>query len=270
MKNMSAVRMEAGGAGKDRAAVFSRFYSARLLRAAACLLLCCGLAPSPAAYAADAGIEFGVEDDLSVFGLAGTALDPDVEVKGFAVFGATQAAYTGAVVGPGSVVINGFLAVSSGVYLVGASTFVSAGNIFVNDGLPGQLLRKSGSGNLYWANLDALGDNLGNHVATATLNMAGFQIINISSLTITGTDPATGYSLWLSSGIYMPDGRVEAGVYSGSGLLLTELNASSLNSGTVPLARLSGITKAELSPAAGILDTQLDTIASAGKVLDSA
>ncbi|HBA60169.1 MAG TPA: hypothetical protein DCZ92_05025, partial [Elusimicrobia bacterium] len=271
MENSSAVKTaKAGVSGKDRGAALS-LLAVRALRAAACLLLFSGLLLRPvAAGAADAGIEFGIEDDLSVFGLDGGALDPDMGIKGFAVFGATQAAYPGAVVGPGNVVINGFLAVSSGTYLVGNSTFVSAGNIFINDGLPGQLLRKSGTGNLYWANLDVLADNMGNHLATTTLNMAGFQIINVASITVIGKDPASGYSLWLSSGIYMPDGLVNAAVYSGSGLLLTDLNASNLTSGTVPLARLEGITKAEISSTAGIEDTQLATILSPGKVLDTA
>ncbi|PIU18264.1 MAG: hypothetical protein COT18_10865, partial [Elusimicrobia bacterium CG08_land_8_20_14_0_20_59_10] len=119
-------------------------------------------------------------------------------------------------------------------------------------------------------NLTVPGDNLGNHLATGTLNMAGFQIMNISSLTVTGWDPDTGYSLWLSSGLNMPDGRVEAALYSGSGELLTELNASNLALGTVPLVRLAGITNAEIAAAAGIYDTQLSTISTPGKVFDSA
>ncbi|MCX5790721.1 MAG: hypothetical protein NTY45_00645, partial [Elusimicrobia bacterium] len=151
-----------------------------------------------AARAADKGLEFGVEDDLTVLGTEGTVQDPDLEVKGFTVFGATEA-FPGVVPGPGNVVINGRLYVSSGTYFVGDSTFTSAANIFIGDGLPGQLLRKTFGGNLYWDNISSLGDNLGNHVATTTLNMAGYQIINVSSLTVTGQDES-GYSLWLSSG----------------------------------------------------------------------
>ena len=51
-----------------------------------------------------------------MIGYQGIALDPDAEIKGFTVFGATQAAYTGAVVGAGNVVVNSCLAVSSGAY----------------------------------------------------------------------------------------------------------------------------------------------------------
>ncbi|HBB68144.1 MAG TPA: hypothetical protein DCZ93_12805, partial [Elusimicrobia bacterium] len=51
--------------------------------------------------------EFGVEDDLTALGVDGTALDPDAEIKGFTVFGSTQAAYAGAAAAPGNVVVNG-------------------------------------------------------------------------------------------------------------------------------------------------------------------
>ncbi|MCX5792613.1 MAG: hypothetical protein NTY45_10455, partial [Elusimicrobia bacterium] len=142
--------------------------------------------------------------------------------------------------------------VSSNVYIVG---FASAAKFFGD-----------GSG---LSNMDRFADNLGNHIATTTLNMAGFPVINVSSLAVTGRDE-NGYSLWLSSGIYMAGGRVEAGLYAGSGALLTDLNAGNLASGTVPVARLSGITSSELSSEAGILDTQLATIAMAGKVRDTA
>jgi hypothetical protein len=91
-------------------------------------------------------------------------------------------------------------------------------------------------------NVSAAGDNLGNHIATTMLNMANNQIINVSSLTITGRDAATGYSLWLSSGINMAGGTVNAGngYIIGNGSQLTNLNASNLTSGTVEDGRLSG------------------------------
>jgi len=96
--------------------------------------------------------ELGSADDLTVLGTNGTALDPDTEIKGFTVFGATQAAYTGGVVGPGNVVVNGALAVSSGAYFTAVSTF-SAGmyvmaaasftdvaNIYITGGADNQVL----------------------------------------------------------------------------------------------------------------------------------
>ena len=42
------------------------------------------------------------------------------------------------------------------------------------------------------------GDALGTHVATMRLDMAGHPINNVSSITVTGADPVTGYSLLLS------------------------------------------------------------------------
>lgn len=124
--------------------------------------------------------ELGAEDDLTVLGVDGTTVDPDAEIKGFTVFGSTQTFYTGAAAGPGNVVVNGVLAVSSGAYFVGNSTFTNAAKIFINDGSAGQLLGKSAAGSLQWTSAGALGDNLGSHVATTTLQM-GVYGVNTSS-----------------------------------------------------------------------------------------
>lgn len=184
------------------------------------LLAATALSWVPAVYAADNGTEFGIEDDLTALGKQGTALDPDAEIKGFTVFGATQAAYTGAVVGAGNVVVNGYLAVSSGAYFVGGSTFASGGayftgvssftsgpsSIYINGGADGQVMSyNAATGAMQWINPASLGagDNLGNHVATATLNMATFNIANAggvsassasiaTSLTVIGTSTLTG------------------------------------------------------------------------------
>ena len=56
----------------------------------------------------------------------------------------------------------------------------------------------------------------------------------------------------------------------GNGAGLTNLNAGNLASGTVPLTRLSGITNTEIAAGANIADTKLNTIATSGKVSDSA
>ena len=80
-------------------------------------------------------------------------------------------------------------------------------------------------------------DTLGTHVAAKDLNMAGFQIVNVSVLTV-ASQSEDGYSLNLSSGINMPSGTVTAGLFSGSGALLTNLRAGNLT-GTVPSARLA-------------------------------
>ena|GEM_PF-4919098 len=95
------------------------------------LALACFLAPPRLVSAQDNSTEFGVADDLSIFGVQGSAVDPDAEIKGFTVFGATQAAYPGALpVAAGNVVVNGLLSVSSGAYFTGGSTFSATGGAY--------------------------------------------------------------------------------------------------------------------------------------------
>jgi len=155
----------------------------------------------------DNNTEFVVEDDLTINGTQGTYEDPDVELKGFVVIGATQPSYTANIpAGPGNVIINGTLGVSSGAYIVGnttityitSATFSGASSIFINYGDTGQILKKSSTGNLIWSDLTAVGDNLGNHIATMTLDMKNFPIINISSLAITGATGMSGSDSLLS------------------------------------------------------------------------
>ncbi|PKM98884.1 MAG: hypothetical protein CVU79_01140 [Elusimicrobia bacterium HGW-Elusimicrobia-3] len=149
---------------------------------------------APAVYAADNGTEFGIEDDLTVLGTGGavTPADPDLEVKGFTVFGSTQTAYTGlAAPAAGDVVVNGYLAVSSGAYFVGGSTFAAGGayftgvssfsnvaNVHFGGGVAGQVLSKQAGGGMQWTNVSEMvsGDNLGSHIATTTLNMAAHDL----------------------------------------------------------------------------------------------
>ncbi|MDP2866958.1 MAG: hypothetical protein Q8O90_12010, partial [Elusimicrobiota bacterium] len=71
--------------------------------------------------------ELGAEDDLTVFGTGGTVPDPDVEIKGFSIFGSTSV-LTYISTAPGNTVFNGAVQISSDVYVVGRSTFI--GNAF--------------------------------------------------------------------------------------------------------------------------------------------
>ncbi|OGR53529.1 MAG: hypothetical protein A2049_02050 [Elusimicrobia bacterium GWA2_62_23] len=144
----------------------------------ACVALWLALSSGAAAQ-----IELGVVDDISGYGVDGTAYDPDLEIKGFTVFGATQAGYPGISAAPGNVVVNGALSVSSGVYFVGDSTFTAASKIFINDGSSGQILSKNASGSLQWTNSSAIGDNLGNHTAATRLNMGNYAIWSSSDIT---------------------------------------------------------------------------------------
>ncbi|MDA8244936.1 MAG: hypothetical protein M0025_12565 [Elusimicrobia bacterium] len=157
---------------------------------AALTLLC-----APAVYA-DNNTEFGIEDDLTVLGNGGTLADPDVEIKGFSVFGATQVAPPLQIpVAPGNVFVNGYVQISSGLYVAAPSTFTATvnlpapGSIYVTGGTNGQVLSKDGTtGTLKWNDVSSMvsGDNLGNHVATTTLNMNGFGLVNVASVTATG------------------------------------------------------------------------------------
>jgi hypothetical protein len=168
------------------------------------LLAALALSWLPAAVYAGNSTEFGVAGDLSVYGNNGTLVDPDVKVKGFSVFGATQAVYAGMTsLVPGGVVVNSALAVSSGAYFLGGSTFAAGGayftdvssftagpsKIFVNGGTNGQVMSYNGAtGALQWANVSSLvsGDNMGDHIATMTLQMSDFGIVNVASITANG------------------------------------------------------------------------------------
>lgn len=115
----------AGGVSR-RAPFYSVFFLPRspflfLFLSAACCLL-----PG----AAFSTTELGVKDDLTVLGTAGTAVDPDVEIKGFAVFGSTQAAPALNIpAARGNIFINGYVEISSGMYVNAASTFTGTLNL---------------------------------------------------------------------------------------------------------------------------------------------
>ncbi len=97
-------------------------------------IIAAGFAPEAGAQA----VELGAADDLTVMGGDGTAPDPDLEVKGFSVFGSTLPAYPGVAAATGNVFVNGRLGVSAGAYFSGVSTFGAgldlAGNPVVNAG----------------------------------------------------------------------------------------------------------------------------------------
>ncbi|MGD9643739.1 MAG: beta strand repeat-containing protein [Elusimicrobiales bacterium] len=197
--------------------------------------------------------ELGSEDDLTVLGTDGTAVDPDTEIKGFTVFGSTQAAYAGALVGPGNVVVNGVLAVSTGAYFVGNSTFTGAGKIFIGDGSAGQVLSKNSGGYLQWTNTSALGDNLGDHTAIQDINAAGWDLVNVSSVAFTGlvgissATKANYGGIYVSTHIYTP-GNVYADKLYGDGSGLSGVSGSpvgeSLTSANIWVGNVSDLAAA--------------------------
>jgi hypothetical protein len=83
-----------------------------------------------------------------------------------------------------------------------------------------------------------------------------------SASNLLGTLPAAQLSGTVASGALPPSpifsGTVTAGIFSGSGTNLTSLNAGNLASGTVPLARLGGITSTQLDAVTWQLATNLN------------
>lgn len=128
------------------------------------LLAALALSSASAVYA-DNNTEFGVEDDLTVLGTGGNAADPDAEIKGFTVFGAAQSAPALIIpVAAGNIFANGYVQVSSGMYVAGSSTFAAGayftgissfaagpGSIYVLGGAANQVLKKVAGAGMVWA-----------------------------------------------------------------------------------------------------------------------
>ena len=90
------------------------------------LSLTLSLLLAPALSAADNGTEFYMEDDLTVKGTQGSQTDPDVEIKGFTVFGSTQSTPALSIpAAPGNVFMNGYVQVSSGMYVAAGTTIAA-------------------------------------------------------------------------------------------------------------------------------------------------
>ena len=96
---------------------------------AAALVLACSLTLARPAHA-DNGAEFGIDDDLTVLGTNGSWGNPDVEIKGFTIFGSTTAhhAWTHPEPKAGSVAISGALQVDGAIH---ASSITLTGDIKV-------------------------------------------------------------------------------------------------------------------------------------------
>ncbi len=117
----------------------------------------------------------------------------------------------------GSIVANGQVTVYSSATVtssfgVGAAKLKLAGGVEVSSYSAGGVFISSNvtlaSGGKYFGNgsmLTGVNDSLGNHVATQTLNMAGFQILNVSTVVVTR-------SLWFNNNVEISSA---AGVYSG-------------------------------------------------------
>ncbi|HOI42609.1 MAG TPA: hypothetical protein PK523_06660, partial [Elusimicrobiales bacterium] len=132
--------------------------------------------------------ELGAVDDLTVLGADGTVPDPDVEIKGFSVFGSTDVVLFIST-SPGNTVFNGAVQISSNIYAIGMTTFtgnvyIQQDKLYINGGLAGQVLKKNAGGWLEWADAASLveGDNLGDHTATEQLRMGDYAIWSSSDI----------------------------------------------------------------------------------------
>ncbi|MGC9070736.1 MAG: hypothetical protein ACP5IO_05450 [Elusimicrobiales bacterium] len=138
-------------------------------------------------YGDDNGTEFGAQDDLVVLGTQGNWFDPDVEIYGFTIFGSTVGVTPKISPSTGSVFIGGNLQVESTAYIKGLE-IPQAGDISslkFPGGTARKVLRMRSDGYVEFADpndLGVAGDNLGNHIATKTLDMAGYDIINLKNL----------------------------------------------------------------------------------------
>jgi len=134
-------------------------------------------------------------------------LGGDLDVNGHKIISVSNGNIVIEPSGTGSVYVNGKstftsnVLISSNVYVVGVSSFTD--KVYISGGSTGQLLKKNSGGYLEWGDASGAGDNLGNHVATATLNMAGFGVVNVGSMTIVATTTYTS-SLWVSTSAVTP------------------------------------------------------------------
>ncbi|HAF95245.1 MAG: hypothetical protein A2021_02285 [Elusimicrobia bacterium GWF2_52_66] len=173
------------------------------------LLAAMALTWAQTAYA-DNATEFGVEDDLTIMGTAGTVADPDVEIRGFSIFGSTGVT-ANIPVAPGNIIVNGQMQVSSGAWFVGNSTFTGTVtlpapvSLRIAGGLDNQVMSyNAANGAMQWADVESMvagGDSLGSHIATKTLDMAEFGIIRIASASITNGITAGSMTIVNNAGI---------------------------------------------------------------------
>ncbi|MBI4656931.1 MAG: hypothetical protein HY746_09345 [Elusimicrobia bacterium] len=99
-----------------------------------------------------------------------------------------------------------------------------AGQVKITGGSPGsgKVLTSDAAGLATWGTA-AVADNLGNHVATTTLNMAGFNITSVSTITVSSIT-TTVASVTFSTNVYIV-GFSSAAKYYGDGSALTNLPA---------------------------------------------
>jgi hypothetical protein len=179
-----------------------------------------------AAYAADNGTEFGIEDDLTVFGTTGTWTDPDVEIKGFSLFG-PLAGPQNITAAPGNVVIRGNLQADATSYFGSSMTVagygvfqstvqINEGNLKYGTGMAGKVLKSQGNGYVYWGDdntgaaalagtayrirmEDGTGTTLADSLLLQNAGGTNITLIGNSSMSVTGGLGVAGYGLFQST-----------------------------------------------------------------------
>jgi hypothetical protein len=128
--------------------------------------------------------------------------------------------------------VNGNTTVTGNLNVTGTTTFINTTDIFIKDKL---VVIASGS----TTSADADGGGL---------------FISGAAASITWSNGSSRMEFNKPLGII---GAVSASSFTGTGTALTALNADNLASGTVPLARISGLTNSNLSGTAGITNANL-------------
>ena len=128
--------------------------------------------------------------------------------------------------------VNGNATITGNLDIQGTTTFINTTDVFIKDKL---VVIASGS-------------------TTSAAADGGGLFISGAAASITWSNGNSRMEFNKPLGV---TGAVSASSFTGAGTLLTALNASNLTSGTVPLARISGLTNSQLSGTAGITNANL-------------
>ena len=147
-------------------------------------------------------------------------------------FSINQAVNSGSSPSFAGLTVNGDTIVTGNLNVQGTTTFINTTDIFIKDKL---VVIASGS-------------------TTSAEADGGGLFISGAAASITWSNGSSRMEFNKPLGII---GAVSASSFTGTGTALTALNADNLASGTVPLARISGLTNTNLSGTAGITNANL-------------
>jgi len=121
------------------------------------------------------------------------------------------------------------------LHVVGISSFtdrvyIPQNKVYINGGSAGQILKKNAAGYLEWgdAGVGGAGDNLGSHIATKTVDMSGFDLTHITTITYAAnvfmsSAPVSQYggvyvstNMWIAGNVYIAGYVQDKGTDPGS------------------------------------------------------